>query len=123
MQYVTNVKLWLIGWSRFDEIIFKKGWSGRSPRWWLIYGLDYGTCCLCGCGVQSWSRFWYWRSQWMRVGSGPSYRKDSTHELLNAHHCHRFSAFMTRLLDRLESDGVHGAQTGSILFGSVNLWK
>jgi hypothetical protein len=43
MTYARNVLLWLRGWARFDEISFKPGWSAKSIRWWLLYGLDIGA--------------------------------------------------------------------------------
>lgn len=57
MNYFTNLWLWLAGFTRFDEIEFKPGWSASSPAWWALYLVDYGTHVLTGGAVVSWSRW------------------------------------------------------------------
>jgi hypothetical protein len=44
MTYFTNIRAWLTGFRRFDELAFRAGWSAESWKWWLLYfpatGLD-----------------------------------------------------------------------------------
>lgn len=93
-RYTDNLKAWAAGWGRFDEINFKAGWSGKSPRWWLLYGLNYGTRVLAGGACISWSR-------WFHL----------TRDVYPA------SRFMDRLLSRIDSD--HGAGAGPPLWGTA----
>jgi hypothetical protein len=93
--YVTNVRLWLRGFGRFDEIAFKAGWSGNQLRWRLLYALNYGTRVLTGGACVSWSRWWYER------------RRKYGH-----------AGFMTRLLNHLEEN--HGARAGGALWGTTD---
>jgi hypothetical protein len=92
MSYFSNVKAWVKGFGRFDEIDFKPGWSGKSIAWWLLYGIDYGTRVLTGGACISWSRWFYDNSRW------------------------RPAKFATRLLNRLDPN--HGAESGPALWGT-----
>jgi hypothetical protein len=89
----SNLRAWLDGFGRFDEISFKAGWSGKSPAWLILYALNYGTRVLTGGACVSWSRWFYEHS--------PDYR---------------WAKFVTRLLNKLDSN--HGADSGPPLWGT-----
>jgi hypothetical protein len=97
--YFTNYWLWLDGFSRFNQLSFKTGWSGKQPRWWLLYLLDYGFCVIFLAGpVCTVSRYAQeHRSGWL------------WDKLLD-------------VLDRIDTD--HGQLSGPALWGSEEpeLW-
>lgn len=92
MSYIRNVKAWGKGFGRFDEISFKPGWSAKSPGWWFLYTLNYGTRVLSGGACVSWSRWFYLHSQ------------------------NPVAKFITRILNKL--DDSHGEQAGPPLWGT-----
>jgi hypothetical protein len=92
-QYIKNLKLWGTGWSKFDELQFKAGWSGDSWRWRLLYLIDHGTRVLLGGAVVTWSRWFY----------------DNRDK-------YGWAKFLDRLLNHIDSG--HGADSGPELWGS-----
>lgn len=94
MSYIDNVKAWLTGWGRVDELSFKAGWSKNQLRWLLVYGLNMGTRVLTGGAVVTWSR-WFWETR----------------------HEYRLSALITRLLNHADDD--HGAESGPALWNTT----
>jgi hypothetical protein len=91
-NYLHNLKRWLLGFAWADGITFKPGWSA-DWRWYLLYGLDYGTHVLTGAAVVSWSRWAY-----------------------DNRRTNRAAAFLNRLLNHL--DAQHGAEAGPALWGT-----
>jgi hypothetical protein len=99
MTYFTNIRAWLTGFRRFDELTFEAGWSADSLRWWLLYAIDYGSHVLTGGAVVSWSRWFYDNREKYRVAN-----------------------FFDRLLNHFE-DG-HGRSAGPALWGTVDCsWR
>jgi hypothetical protein len=99
MTYFTNIRAWLTGFRRFDELAFRAGWSAESWKWWLLYFADYGTHVLTGGAVVSWSRWFYDNREKYRVAN-----------------------FFDRLLNHFE-DG-HGRSAGPALWGTVDCsWR
>jgi len=92
-QLGINLWRWLTGFTRFDEIDFKEGWSAKSPGWWALYLIDYGTRVLTGGACISWSRWFY-------------LHRDE----------YRLAKFLDRLLGKADSN--HGEEAGPALWGT-----
>jgi hypothetical protein len=92
-QYIENLKLWALGWQKFDELLFDEGWGGDQWRWRLLYLLDHGTRCLMGGAVVTWSRWFH----------------DNRDK-------YGWAKFCDRLLNHVEHR--HGENSGPILWGS-----
>lgn len=92
-QLGINLWRWLTGFRRFDEIDFKEGWSAKSPGWWALYLVDYGTRVACGGACVSWSRAAF------------EYRATS-----------RLAKFVDRFLGKF--DPQHGEHAGPPLWGT-----
>jgi hypothetical protein len=104
--YLRNWSLYLRGfrwcWTlQGVGITYKPGWG--PWRFLIPYCTTYFLGTLCGCGVQSLSRWWYGRSRilWPE---------------------RPVSRFMTRLLDWAFPGSAHGRHTGKILWNSEDLW-
>lgn len=95
MTYLTNIRAWLTGFRRFGELTFRAGWSAGSLRWWLLYGIDYGSHVLTGGAVVSWSRWFYDNREKYRAAN-----------------------FFDRLLNHFEEG--HGRSAGPALWGTRN---
>ena len=92
-NYLRNLKIWLLGWGRFDQIAFKSGWGPKSPAWFALYAIDYGTRVLTGGACVSWSRWFF------------EYRAR-----------YRWAKFIDRILGHI--DPQHGEHAGPPLWGT-----
>lgn len=95
MNYLDNVKAWLIGYGRFEEIEdWKPGYGPDKLRWKLLYTFNHGTRALSGGAVVTWSRWFYLQRR--ELGS---------------------AAFLTRLLNFVLGED-HGKDSADPMWGT-----
>jgi hypothetical protein len=91
-MYLKNIKLWLQGFGKLDQLTYKPGWN--KYKFFFLYLLDHGThVILSGGAVVSWSRWFY------------ETRKK-----------YKSSKFLTRLLNWFDDN--HGAEAPSAYWNS-----
>lgn len=92
IEYLRNIRLWLRGFRRLDDLNYKAGWSASS--FLPLYLLDVGACVVLLAGP---------------VCTVTRYAQ-----------MHRSGAAWDKLLDVLERfDAEHGQRSGPVMWGSV----
>lgn len=57
MTYLSNIGLWLLGFTKLGGLQYKPGWGPR--RFLLPYIVNYGSHVLMGGACGPWSRWFY----------------------------------------------------------------